>query len=135
MTTNRILSLLLFTLLLAAPSMASAKNLIVVDISDQQLTHFVNGKAVSSSPVSTGKAGHRTPTGTFNIKAKWVHHRSSITGGLMPYTLRLTDRGVSIHSGHLPGVPASLGCIRLPHGYAQKLYHQVSVGDPVKIVP
>jgi hypothetical protein len=40
----------------------------------------------------------------------------------MPYMQRLTNGGVALHAGHVPGYPASHGCIRLPYGFARQLY-------------
>ena len=35
--------------------------------------------------------------------------------------------------GHLPGHPASHGCIRLPSAFAKKLYSVTNLGTPVLI--
>ena len=40
----------------------------------------------------------------------------------MPYMQRLTQGGVALHAGHVPGYPASHGCIRLPLAMAKTLY-------------
>jgi lipoprotein-anchoring transpeptidase ErfK/SrfK len=40
----------------------------------------------------------------------------------MPFMQRLTDYGIALHAGALPGYPASHGCIRLPWGFAKRLY-------------
>jgi hypothetical protein len=41
---------------------------------------------------------------------------------------RLNWHGVALHGGHIPGYPASHGCIRLPTKFAQKLYEVTEVG-------
>ena len=52
----------------------------------------------------------------------------------MPYMLRLTWQGVALHGGHLPGYPASHGCIRLPHEFAPRVFETVRLGDLVMVV-
>lgn len=97
--------------------------LIVVSIPSQRLYVFKDGALWDSSPVSTGKRGHATPTGAFSILQKRVRHRSNIySNAPMPYMQRLTWAGVALHAGHVPGYPASHGCIRLPRAFAQKLF-------------
>jgi lipoprotein-anchoring transpeptidase ErfK/SrfK len=59
----------------------------------------------------------------FTILQKKVSHESSIyKGPQMPYMQRLTWTGIAMHAGHLPGYPASHGCVRLPIDFAEKLY-------------
>jgi len=53
----------------------------------------------------------------------------------MPYYMRLREDGVGMHAGFLPGYPASHGCIRLPHAFAELLFSNISEGTPVDIVP
>ena len=97
--------------------------LIVVSIPSQKLYVFKDGTLWDWSPVSTGKRGHATPTGAFSILQKRVRHRSNIySNAPMPYMQRLTWAGVALHAGHVPGYPASHGCIRLPRAFAQKLF-------------
>ena len=96
---------------------------IVVSIAEQAAYVLDGGKVVARSPVSTGKRGHETPTGTFRILQKKVHHRSTTYDNApMPYMQRLTWSGVALHAGALPGYPASHGCIRMPRSFAKKLY-------------
>jgi hypothetical protein len=49
----------------------------------------------------------------------------------MPYMQRLTEKGVAMHAGHLPGYAASHGCIRLPAAFAKLLYGVTELGTPV----
>src|SRR5205823_3971301 len=46
--------------------------LITISIAKQQLTVFEKGQPVARAPVSTGMAGHLTPTGIFSIIEKEV---------------------------------------------------------------
>lgn len=97
--------------------------LIVVSIPDQHMYVFRDGALWDDSPVSTGRRGHETPTGTFNILQKRVMHRSNIYDGApMPFMQRLTWTGIALHAGHVPGRPASHGCVRMPREFAERLY-------------
>ena len=92
---------------------------IIVSIPEQTLYVYRNGVRIGRSTVSTGKSGHRTPTGVFTVLQKNVKHTSSIyKGASMPYMQRLTWSGVAMHAGNLPGYPASHGCVRLPLDFA-----------------
>jgi hypothetical protein len=96
---------------------------LVVSIPNQMLYVFDHGELVMTAPVSTGRKGHSTPVGTFQILQKKRFHRSNLYGDApMPFMQRLTWGGVALHAGHVPGYPASHGCIRLPRGVAQQLY-------------
>src|SRR5262245_37755556 len=107
---------------------------IVVSLPDQTLYVFRNGVRIGRSTVSTGKKGHRTPTGVFTVLQKKVDHESNIyKGAKMPHMQRLTWGGVAMHAGELPGYPASHGCVRLPVDFAQKLYSVTSIGTTVII--
>ena len=107
---------------------------VLVSIPQQKIWVFKNGELAFTAPVSTGKRGHRTPVGTFPILQKKVHHRSSkYDNAPMPYMQRLTHYGIALHAGHLPGYPASHGCIRLPRSYAKKLYGLTNFSTRVTI--
>jgi hypothetical protein len=49
-----------------------------------------------------------------SIKVDSAPRGTRYRGARMKWFMRLTDRGVGIHMGILPGYPASHGCIRLP---------------------
>jgi hypothetical protein len=108
--------------------------LIVVSLEAQRAYVYRNGVPIGVSTVSTGKKGHRTPTGVFVILQKRVEHHSNRYGNApMPYMQRLTWSGVAMHAGNLPGYPASHGCIRLPAAFAKLLYAATSLGLTVVI--
>ena len=97
--------------------------LIVISKPSQTMYVFKDGALWNSSPVSTGKAGHTTPSGMFPILQKRTFHRSNIySNAPMPRMQRLTWGGIAIHAGKLPGYPASHGCIRLPADFARALF-------------
>lgn len=97
--------------------------LIIVSIPDQKVHVYRNGIRVAASTCSTGKPGHRTPTGVFKILQKDKYHKSSTySNAPMPNMNRLTWSGIALHAGNLPGYPASHGCVRLPMGFSELLF-------------
>jgi lipoprotein-anchoring transpeptidase ErfK/SrfK len=52
----------------------------------------------------------------------------------MPYTLRLTPDGVSIHGSNVRWGFATHGCVGVPAAFAAKLFAAVQTGDEVLIV-
>lgn len=108
--------------------------LIVVSRDDQLVYVYRNGIEIARSTVSTGKPGHGTPTGVFQILQKHKdHHSSTYNNAPMPYMQRLTWDGIALHAGKLPGYPASHGCIRLPYEFSQKLFGVTAKGGTVVI--
>lgn len=106
--------------------------LMIVSRATQRGTLYRNGVPIAITTVSTGKAGHETPTGVFTILQRDVDHRSSLYDDApMPYMQRLTWGGVALHGGTLPGYPASHGCIRLPQAFARLLYGVTRLGMTV----
>jgi L,D-transpeptidase catalytic domain len=107
---------------------------IIVSLPEQRMYVYRNGVRIGQSTVSTGTKGHPTPTGMFIILQKKVRHESNIyKGARMPHMQRLTWTGIAMHAGHLPGYPASHGCVRLPVDFAEKLYSVSTKGTSVII--
>lgn len=107
---------------------------IVVSIPDQKAYVYRGGNLVGASTVSTGSDGHETPVGAFTILQKKVFHRSNLySAAPMPYMQRLTWDGIALHAGHLPGYPASHGCIRFPAAFARQLYALTEIGGDVMV--
>jgi hypothetical protein len=48
---------------------------------------------------------------------------------------RITWNGIALHGGPLPGYAASHGCIRMPYGFAEKLFERTRIGMRVIISP
>jgi hypothetical protein len=108
--------------------------LIVASITEQVAYVYRNGIRIARSSVSTGRPGHRTPTGIFTILEKEVHHTSSIyKGAEMPYMERVTWGGIALHAGDLPGYPDSHGCVRLPLEFSKLLFGVTMKGATVII--
>jgi lipoprotein-anchoring transpeptidase ErfK/SrfK len=107
---------------------------VTVSLKKQRATLYKNGEAVSTSRVSTGKRGSRTPKGTFVITSKHRHHNSSIYGSAMPYFMRLSCGDFGLHySPSVPSYPASHGCVRMPWSNVKHFYSVLRAGDIVTI--
>ncbi len=105
---------------------------IIVSLPDQRVHVYRGGVRIAVSTCSTGKKGHRTPTGVFTILQKDKHHHSSTyNNASMPNMNRLTWKGIALHAGKLPGYPASHGCIRLPVKFSELLFTVTHLGTPV----
>lgn len=107
---------------------------VIVSISDQMAYAYRSGELVGAASVSTAKDGKITPTGIFPVlEKKRIHHSRKYDNAPMPFMQRLDQYGIAMHAGHNPGYAASHGCIRLPAGFAQKLYAITDVGSHVMI--
>ena len=115
----------------AAAKAPTGPLVINVSLGKQRLTVYDATKPIASSPVSSGRRGHATPTGVFSIVQKRRHHISNIYNVSMPNMQRLTWSGIALHAGALPGYPASSGCIRLPHGFSRQLFGMTKLGTRV----
>ncbi|HET9638359.1 MAG TPA: L,D-transpeptidase family protein [Allosphingosinicella sp.] len=108
---------------------------IVVSIPLQRAYVYRGGTLIGVTTVSTGKPGHRTPTGRFDILEKRAKHFSNLYNNApMPFMQRLTWGGVALHAGQIPGRPASHGCVRLPLAFARNLFSVTKVGASVHII-
>ena len=108
--------------------------LVIVSLPDQLVHVYRNGIRIAASTCSTGKLGHRTPTGVFKILQKDKHHHSSTYNNApMPNMNRLTWSGIALHAGQLPGYPASHGCVRLPLAFSELLFGVTKLGMTVVI--
>ena len=107
---------------------------VLVSLPQQTLHVYRNGILIGRSTVSTGTKGRSTPGGVFNIlEKKQTHHSKKYNNAPMPYMQRLTWSGIAMHSGHLPGHPASHGCIRLPYDFSELLFKATAKGGTVVI--
>jgi lipoprotein-anchoring transpeptidase ErfK/SrfK len=135
---------------------------VVVSLPKQRAYLLMGDEVVVDSPISSGKRGHSSPSGSFTVLEKDPNHHSSIygdfvdgsgrvvragvsaridaapsgthfVGAAMKWFMRLTGDGVGMHVGILPGYPASHGCIRMPGEGAKLFYDHVKVGTPVRV--
>lgn len=103
---------------------------IVISLPQQRAWVFRSGELIGVSTVSSGREGHESPVGRFQILEKRRHHRSNrYNSAPMPFMQRLNWYGVALHGGDVPGFPASHGCIRLPMGFARQLFAATEVGS------
>ncbi len=139
-----------------APSM-------VISLSKQTASFYKGPKLVGVSAISSGREGFGTPAGNYTIIQKNIDHRSNLygefvdgagtvvkkdvdikkdtappgarfLGASMPYFMRLTNSGVGMHQGFLPGVPDSHGCIRMPEKMVKIYWANAPLGTPVTVI-
>ena len=136
---------------------------IVINISEQKVYYYKGGKLVGVSACSTGREGHASPIGNFKVQIKDEKHASNLYGDFvdangvvvvknvefkkdipppgahfqgssMPWFMGFAP-GVGMHTGFLPGVPDSHGCIRLPDRMARTFFANTPKGTPVTVKP
>jgi len=115
-----------------------------INLSDQNLYIFENGKEIGAYKVSTGIKGMETPIGEFKVMAKAGRPWSAQYGLFMPWFIQFTNQGHGIHelpewpggykegANHL-GIAVSHGCVRLGVGPAKKVYDFVETGTSIVI--
>lgn len=143
------------------PSLHEGKASIVVNLRHQRAYLYRGGVEVAEADISTGREGYETPSGHFRVIRKDQDHRSSLygdyvdgdgdvvkanvdvrkhskpahshyVGASMPYYLEFSP-SYGLHAGHLPGRPASHGCVRLSYWRARQFYHAAKIGTPVSV--
>jgi lipoprotein-anchoring transpeptidase ErfK/SrfK len=120
----------------AAPRDAGEPIMAIVSIKSQRVTFYDAGGWILRAPVSTGTTGRETPAGVFAVIEKDKDHRSTLYDDAeMPNMQRITWNGIALHGGPLPGYAASHGCIRMPFGFAEKLFEKTRIGMRVIISP
>src|SRR3954451_6337395 len=108
--------------------------MVLVSVPEQTMHVYRNGILIGRSTISTGSQGHATPGGVFSIlEKKTEHYSKKYNNAPMPNMQRLTWTGIAMHSGNLPGYPASHGCIRLPFDFSQLLFTATSRGGTVVV--
>jgi len=131
-----------------------------IDLSQQTAYLILGRRVVMQSPISSGRYGHLTATGSYKVIEKELNHHSSIYGKIvdangrtvvedadvdmkvpsggrfipapMRYFMRFHGAD-GMHAGYLPGYPASHGCVRMPEQLAIAFYQAVDVGTPVTV--
>jgi hypothetical protein len=119
-----------------APRDAGEPIMAIVSIKAQQVTFYDADGWILRAPVSTGTTGRETPAGIFAVLEKEKEHRSTLYDDAeMPNMQRITWNGIALHGGPLPGYAASHGCIRMPFGFAEKLFDRTRIGMRIIISP
>ena len=137
-----------------------AETSVEIDLEEQMAYLLHNGRPVLASPISSGRYGHLTRTGSFKVIEKERTHYSSMYGRIvdgrgntivadadadmsvprggkfipapMHYFMRFNGAD-GMHAGYLPGYPASHGCVRMPEQYAIAFFNSVTEGTPVTV--
>jgi hypothetical protein len=131
-----------------------------IDLAEQRAYLLEGRHVVTASPVSSGRVGHLTETGSFQVIEKERNHYSSVYGKIVDASGRtiVSDADVDMrvphggkfvpapmhyfmrfhgadgmHAGYLPGYPASHGCVRMPEQLAIAFFRAVDVGTPVTV--
>src|SRR5262249_19237846 len=119
-----------------APRHAGEPIMAIVSIKTQQVTFYDAEGWILRAPVSTGTKGRETPAGIFAVIEKDKDHHSTLyDDAWMPHMQRITWNGIALHGGPLPGYAASHGCVRMPYGFAEKLFDKTRIGMRVIISP
>ncbi len=119
-----------------APRAAGEPIMAIVSIKTQQVTFYDAEGWIFRAPVSTGVKERETPAGVFAVIEKEKdHHSSMYDDAWMPNMQRITWNGIALHGGPLPGYAASHGCVRMPFGFAEKLFDKTRIGMRVIISP
>lgn len=123
-----------------------------VDVRTHTMRTFVNGQLARTMPISAGKAGWETRSGTKVIIEKFRRKRmNAATIGVdkddpeyydlsnVQYALRVTYSGEFLHaapwsSGSQGSANVSHGCVGMSLADAQWLYDRTSRGDVVEVV-
>jgi lipoprotein-anchoring transpeptidase ErfK/SrfK len=127
-----------------APRPAGGAKSIVVNLSDQWMYAYEGQNQVFDAPVSTGRDGMQTPTGTFSIYAKLkVQTMDGVTDGekwVVPNVPNVMyfNGGVALHGTYWhnrfgTGARLSHGCVNLPLRAASWLYDWAPMGTVVKV--
>jgi hypothetical protein len=138
----------------------SGTPLIRINRREQKAYFYKGGEVVGVSRISSGREDKGTPPGSYRITDKNKNHKSNLYGVFknaagetiddhvdvrekpvpppgahfvpapMPNFMRFNG-AVGLHTGYLPGYPASAGCVRMPHHMSEKFYEHAPVGTTV----
>ncbi|GHF12106.1 L,D-transpeptidase [Amycolatopsis deserti] len=113
------------------PCSAKAKACLRLHTNQAWLTN--NGRVTRGPvPVTVGKPGYETPTGSFRVQYRDSDHYSKAYDAPMPYSVFFTTTGVAFHEGSLR--QQSHGCVHLSHADALAFYQTLRTGDVVEVV-
>lgn len=117
-----------------ASGAASEPVSIVISLLAQRAFVYRGSTMIAATTISSGKDGKDTPLGTYPILQKNAVHKSNLyNDASMPFMQRLTWDGIAIHAGRNPGFPDSHGCIRVPLGFAKRLFGVTTLGTTVTV--
>lgn len=116
---------------------ASGRVTAKVNLTSQRMQVYQGGRVIHSWPVSSGRSGYTTPTGTWTVhRMHKEYYSKKYDGAPMPYAM-FYHRGFAIHGTNAIsrlGRPASHGCIRLHPQNAATLFSMIKrSGGTVKV--
>ncbi len=104
---------------------------VTVDLQAQVLSVFRGGYEIGTAVMVYGADEKPTPLGVFAVSQKDATHVSNLYNAPMPYMLRLTNDGISIHGSQVGAELATHGCVGVPKPFAKLLFGVVKLGDRV----
>ena len=104
---------------------------ITVDLQAKVLSVFRGGYEIGTAAILYGGDDKPTPLGVFPITQKDADHVSNLYGAPMPYMMRLTNDGISIHGSRMERGLMTHGCVGVPTAFARKLFRAAKLGDKV----
>jgi L,D-transpeptidase catalytic domain len=108
--------------------------LVIIDKSQQKMTVSVNGGERYEWPVSTGRAGYSTPSGTYTATSmNKIWYSKQWDNSPMPHSIFFMRDGHAIHGSFEVknlGRPVSHGCVRIAPKNAAILYALVQENRP-----
>ena len=111
-------------------SPVSSSIVVNIDKTKQQMTVFLDGVERYNWPVSTGKSGYSTPSGTFTaMSMNEVWYSKEWDNAPMPHAIFFMKDGHAIHGSYevkTLGKPVSHGCVRISPQNAATLYDLVA---------
>lgn len=103
-----------------------------VRLSTNQAWLLDGGRVVAGPvPVSHGRAGFRTPPGSFRVSYKDQDHISTVYNQAMPYSV-FFNGDIAFHQGSVR--IASHGCVHLSATAARAFFANLRPGDVVQVV-
>jgi L,D-transpeptidase catalytic domain len=100
--------------------------LVTIDKTNQRMTVFLNGVETYEWPVSTGRAGYSTPSGTYTASSmNKIWYSKQWDNSPMPHSVFFMRDGHAIHGSFEVknlGRPVSHGCVRISPKNAATLY-------------
>jgi lipoprotein-anchoring transpeptidase ErfK/SrfK len=104
----------------------SSAVIINIDKTNQKMTVFIDGIEKYDWPVSTGRAGYSTPSGTYTpTSMNEVWYSKQWDNSPMPHSIFFMKDGHAIHGSYevkTLGKPVSHGCVRVSPQNAATLY-------------
>lgn len=143
------------------PHAQKGRTSIVVRKRAQEADLYKGRTLVAVAHISTGREGYDTPAGHFRVIRRDQDHRSGLYGDYVDGSGRIVKANVDVrktappphshflgapmpfyleflpsyglHAGHLPGFPASHGCVRLSYWKARQFFNESRVGTAVVV--